>query len=179
MNVIMWTDMWILGKCQRFSDWLTKTFGIANANMKVAYGFLTLTAFIWVGMGFILNPADVDKNIKDGVSGLFLAVMWFLLFYLPKQNGNGSARKSPQIYLFLRLACWAILLTNCLGKVLPKIIMNESPNGEDVCVVIVNFSTLLFAYFVSCSGLPRQKGRVFAWLSSFVTKREFAADETG
>jgi len=167
MNFIMRFDLYVLNACQQFSDWLTRTFGIGQANMKVAYGLLLALIAVWT-VPILFLTRDWRVVIPSLGCALMIGFMLFVFFYLPNLKEDGTVRKNPYRHLGFRLMFWFFFLFDTMNESLPSLIFLGRLTGDMVISITATLLTLAFVYFISCSGLPPQKGRVRAWIEEHV-----------
>jgi len=171
MNPIVMIDLMILGKCQDLSDWTTKTFGVGRAHIKYAWLLLSCAVLSW-----LLPPLLAWKWTPDYVTsfvcGIYFGSRYLRDFYLPNADRPESdVRQNPARYFVFRMfwSVWVVL--DFVSILIPEWSIFGTAKSDDVLMYSLSFGNLfllLFMYFISCSGLPPQKGRVRAWIEEHV-----------
>jgi hypothetical protein len=169
-DLIQAFDLWILDKFQRFSDLITKKTGIGNANYKIAY-FL-LTGFIVLGVFNMLIKSSISW-----IDILFITIYLLIgfIFYSDMKEDIASQkkfekriRKNPKKYLMYRM----IIYIAFLGNIIRKIANYDPPLKYSGALKKLDYIAflcfLIFLYFLSCSGLPPQKGKIKNWIKSLL-----------
>jgi len=153
-------DAWILALCQQFCNWLTKTFGVAYANRKLAYLCFSAAAFGLVAGGVVLFRGDSILGAFMSVNGFIVGCGMFILWQkIPTDIGT---RPEPRIGISLqiiRLAGWSSLITDI--SVLMIVKAKHQPLGEGYQLCLLGYLAIFwFSYFVSCRGQPRRPQQV-------------------
>ena len=159
-------DQWLLVKCQAFSDWLTKTIGLQEANYKIANvcGAICLACMIVAG----LVVGEIIVLVFNTACGLFLAVLLFRIYFIElARDDNVKTRKDNNNFIVFRFLLWGQLLYFVLRDVLFPLSTWESKDECDQFNLWYNMSNgfeIAFVYFVSCSRLPPTTSKAAQWL---------------
>ena len=169
MGIFWKFDAWLLAKCQAFSDWLTKTIGLQEANYKIANVCAGLAMIGWLAAGIVFGGPFEFLNYMTVFIGLGSGAWTFVVYFAELAADNtGKVRKNPHFWESVR--CIQLLIS--LGQFVVFFLAVSSAMIEGLLAVWHNSLCLLagvvfttcFIYFVSCSSLPPTTSKVAQWL---------------
>lgn len=172
MKYLLKFDGWLLDKFQRFSDFVSKKTGIGSVNYKIAdccltlYVVMTLTHCIIEGFGGL----KIILSLACLANGFIWRINLQRNIEVESQlhAGEEKARKPQNVnYIAIRvLSCCVFIISFVFQFFLERKLFIK------ILDVASWFNFFLFAYFLSCSGLPRQKGKIRQWVRSLFGRRE-------
>lgn len=172
MKLLYAFDEWLLDKFQRFSDAVSKKTGIGNLNYKIAdscisiYVILSLVNLIIFDFhfgrlfliiiilynGIILRGILIRESTKENEA--------------QSQDGIARKRKDNLVTTVRILMLFVVLIVSIVN------LLGEYSFFEKLLSVLAWQGLIFFYYFLACSGLPRQKGKIRQWVRSLFGRRE-------
>ncbi|MFH0779289.1 MAG: hypothetical protein V1928_00340 [Parcubacteria group bacterium] len=168
-------DAWLLDKFQRFSDFVSRKTGIGNVNYKIADGCMTV--YIVLNGAFFVIMKEYDLWNLFVIVNVFLMCAWFRYRLMPYLKNNESSQSNEEradrpIIIQVVLFYFRIFSLSIMIEAFVLINLSDKIFALKLLTVVIVVSFFLFFYFVSCNGLPRQKGKIRQWVRSLFARWE-------
>lgn len=168
-DLVLAFDLWILDKCQKFSDWITRKTGIGKANCKIAYIFLSLFVTLITVATITSKKFSSEKIVIPGLAFLAGMIYYYILKKTENADLSAETRKNPQSLIRNRIETLIILL---LCALLTPIFEKKLTAFQQILSISSYFSMIMCIYFFSVSGLPPEKGKIKNWIKSLLRIRK-------